>query len=95
MREEFTHRKAKVEGEIGDHFNNLYDEDEDRAGQKINEATGKQINNTPVVSGSDEKLTVQKIKRGGSEDALGKLPEKNDAAARWLREHGDDMREAA
>ncbi|HEY4516686.1 MAG TPA: hypothetical protein VJG64_01965 [Candidatus Paceibacterota bacterium] len=95
MREEFTHRKAKLEGETGDHFNNLYDEDEDRAGQKINEATGKRINNTPVVSGMDEQLTVQKIKRGRSEDVLGKLSEKNDAAARWLREHGDDTQEAA
>ncbi len=47
--------KAKLEGKIGDHFDNLYEEDEKRAGQKTNEAIGSASTITarskPQISG--------------------------------------------
>jgi hypothetical protein len=80
------------------HFSNLHDQDEDRAGQKVDEATGKKINNSRAVTGADEKLYVVEADRDAkSEDVLGTLPDDDDAAARWLREHdkGGDLKEAA
>lgn len=70
----------------GDHFDNLYDQDEDAAGQKIDEATGEQIDNSSSRDTTDEELTVVDPDTQ-SEDALGTIPEDADAAAQWLREH--------
>ena len=88
-------RDEKAEERKGDHFSNLYDADADEAGEKIDLATGKRIArlNAPVVSGNDEKLRTVKA-RGKSADALGAIREKNDAAAKWLREHGGDQKAA-
>lgn len=82
------HLKAKAEMEtgVGDHYNNLYDEDEDRAGQRLDDATGKFIDNSTdtLIVGLSE--TSRRMR--GSKDALGPVPEdKNDAAAIFLREH--------
>lgn len=72
------------------HFGDLYDENSDRAGEINDLATGKPINNSPAVSGADETLTTIDPGRSGTEDALGALPQENDAAAKWLRENGGD-----
>ena len=87
--EKFRHQKAEEERDtVGDHFNNLFDQDEDVAGQKIDEATGKPIDNSSTVENLEEQLiTVEPDSK--SDDMLGKLPEPDDAAARWLREHGN------
>ena len=94
MFEGFRHQKAKLEGSIGDHFNNLYDENEDRAGQEIDESTGKKIMNSPPVEGADEKLRLI-VNNSRSEDVLGALPEDDDAAAKWLRDNDPDLKKAA
>lgn len=75
------------------HNQGLHDQDEDSAGEKVDLATGKEFDNS---TDTDERhLTI--IKGGhNSEDVLGALPEENDAAAKWLREHGgDDLKKAA
>lgn len=86
-------KKAEDEVIDGDHFSKLYDQNEDAAGQKIDEATGERINNSPVVEGADEVLSVIDVPSDGSEDVLGALPEENDAAAKWLREQAQKNKE--
>jgi hypothetical protein len=102
--QEDENEKARDEVESGDHFEKLYDQDEDAAGQRINEATGKKINNTPKVSGADEELTELEMHDDPAHtDVLPPLAEENDEAARWLRaqaaqlrkEKGDDFKKAA
>ena len=75
------------------HFEGLYDENEDRAGEKRDLATGKPIDN----SKDDLGPINLKIKRGRkkSQDALPPLPEENDEAARWLKEQEIKRRKAA
>ena len=68
------------------HSGDLYDQNSDNAGENHDLATGKPINNSPSVTGADEELST--IKPGKGEDALGALPEEDDAAAKWLRENG-------
>jgi hypothetical protein len=83
------HDKARHEaGESGDHNNNLFDEEGDMYGNRIDPATGERINMTPETSSADEELTeVDEHARGESRDILGDLPEEHDAAAEWLRQH--------
>ncbi len=85
--------KAQDEITDGDHFDKLYDQNEDAAGQKIDEATGESIDNSPVVEGTDEALSVLEAPGEGSEDVLGALPEEDDAAAKWLREQAKKSKE--
>ncbi len=84
-------RKHKVNEEVeaGHHYETFHDEDEDRAGEKTNLATGKAINNSG--SSIDTVDTQLHVVKGGksSKDALGALPEEEDEAAKWLRKHGD------
>jgi hypothetical protein len=81
------HHKAALEQEkgIGDHDDNLYDQDEDGAGQRIDAATGKWIDNS-----TDEKpvgyAAIDPSEHGGK-DALGPVNDDDDAAAHWLKEH--------
>jgi hypothetical protein len=78
----------------GHHFENLHDENEDRAGEKVNLATGKPIKNSGPLESADMRLSV--VKRGKeNEDVLGKVEEEEDAAAKWLRENDPDYRKAA
>ncbi len=85
--------KAKDEVVDGDHFSKLYDQNEDAAGQKIDEATGHAIDNTPEVDGADEVLSILEASGEGSDDILGALPEENDAAAKWLRAQAQKNKE--
>jgi hypothetical protein len=89
-----TH-KVNEEVEAGHHDENLHDLNEtERGGYKVNEATGKPINNDGPVKTADTTLSV--IEGGkGSEDALGVIPEKEDAAAKWLREYEESQKKAA
>lgn len=70
----------------GHHSENLFDQNEDAAGEKIDLATGKPFvnDNDSVVAVSSNLYAVE----AGSKDALPDLPEENDAAAQWLRENG-------
>ena len=78
--------KAKEETESisGHHSEDLYDQNEDTAGEKTNLANGKPFDNTRD-KGNDEQLRVIEP---GDKDALPPLEEEDDAAAKWLREHG-------
>src|SRR6185437_17079867 len=84
-KKEKLNKKAAEEIMDGNHFEKLYDENEDRAGQKINEATGKSINNSPKFHNLEDKLGKREISVDESGDIMGKVKEKNDAAAKWLR----------
>lgn len=92
--------KAKIETpSIGSiHFYDLHDEDADRAGQKIDEATGKALlaHNSADVGHDDVLSTTVNPEDADPEtgDIMGRVNDgtDNDAAARWLREHGADAR---
>ena len=58
------------------HNQGLHDQEEDGAGNKIDEATGKRINKTPKVDGGYAKLSEREVKRiGKSEDLMGAVPD--------------------
>lgn len=85
--EKWNQKADHEKGGDGNHFSDLYDQDEDAAGQRINEATGKPINNSPAVTGNDE--IFREIEPDAkSDDVLGAIPPENDEAARWLSEQG-------
>jgi hypothetical protein len=69
------------------HFNGLYDLDEDMSGEQFDPVTGEKINNSTDDLGATELHTIQSKKVLGWHDALPPLPEEDDAAAKWLREH--------
>lgn len=76
------------------HWGDLHDEDADRAGQKIDEATGKALYESNSADIGHEILTqiIDPTKRDdGSEDLLGKVDDgtDDDEAARWLKAHGE------
>ena len=75
----------------GFHSENLYDEDEDGAGEKTRLDTGKPIDNSTYTG--METLRNQEPGEGGSEDVLGAVDDgtHDDEAARWLREHDTDL----
>jgi hypothetical protein len=79
------------------HNEDLHDENEDRAGEKVNLATGKPIDNS-TYTGMENMSVVEP--NNTSEDIMGALPDEDDEAAKWLREAekkrgGDDLKEAA
>ena len=93
------HEKAKHEKKDGDalqdHVTNLYDE-----GGDIDEATGRKRNNSPKVSGADEKQTTREIKaKGESEDVMGRIhsgpmksiPEDPEKLAEWVAQEADRL----
>ncbi len=82
--------KARDEVDPGTHFNDLYDENEDRSGERVDLATGKRIDNSSPSAAIDKLDRIVAPPEGNSEDALGALPKEDDAAARWLREHGGE-----
>lgn len=65
------------------HSANLYDQNEDAAGEVVDLATGKKINNSGnvVIGGKLSRVEA------GTTDALPDLKEEEDAAAKWLREN--------
>jgi hypothetical protein len=80
--------KARDEtvGFLGTHDSDLYDQDEDRAGERRNLATGSPIDNSSEVPGTP--IIHSTLKRTVGEDAL--PPEvgfDDDAAANWLKEN--------
>jgi hypothetical protein len=78
------------------HNENLHDETP--ASGELLGPDGKLIDPSPAVSGADEELTEMEMrKEDPSEDIMGSLPQEEDAAAKWLREHdnGDDLKKAA
>ncbi len=82
------HHKAALEKQkgIGDHYDNLYDQDEDQAGQRIDAATGEWIDNSTSKPKGLMEVVPAPHK---SKDALGAINDdtEDDAAARWLKEH--------
>ncbi len=71
----------------GYHFDNLFDQNEDGAGEKINPETGEFI-----INDSDKDLENSEVM---SIDNKGKLKDikrtlKDEAATKWLRENGFD-----
>jgi len=79
--------KARAEQEemSGNHSENLYDQNEDAAGEKFDLATGKPFDNTRSEAAG---ATLTRVEPSESGDALPPLLEEDDAAAKWLREHG-------
>jgi hypothetical protein len=73
------------ETKAGEHHNsNLFDQDEDRAGEKVDLATG-----TPIDNSTDHGLgglTIHQTPHVESDD-------KNDAAAKWLRENDPEKKQ--
>lgn len=67
----------------GHHSEDLYDQNEDAAGEKINLATG-----LPFVNDNETPELVPTVVERGTRDALPDLEEEDDAAAKWLRENG-------
>lgn len=74
------------ETEIGNHQNNLYDQNEDASGELLDLATGKPIDNSGDEAAD---LHLDTVVHGAS-DALPDLEEEDDEAARWLREHSHE-----
>jgi|GEM_PF-6845115 len=73
------------EAKAGEHHNsNLFDQNEDRAGEKTDLATGKPIDNSTDLG--FEHLT---IREGNPEESE---TEENDAAAQWLRENDPEKK---
>ncbi len=87
-------RNDKAEEELrnlpGHHSYDLYDQNESASGEKTDLATGRPIDNTGEES-TDAQLQV--VDSGaGHEDALPPVRERDDAAARWLRENDTDFK---
>ena len=75
---------------LGHHFDNLYDQNEDQAGNLIDPATGLRINNSTNVDSADESFTIREPS-SHSEDVLGAIPsEKDDMAADFFKSLGLD-----
>jgi hypothetical protein len=66
------------------HFSNLYDQDEDRAGAKVDELDGKPIDNS--TDHGLNNLTVH------DDIPSEKKDDEDDAAARWLRENDPKLK---
>lgn len=83
----FENDRAADESEdlISLHTENLFDQNEDMAGEKVNLATGEPINNDGPTD--YEELSVIDAAPHATGDALPPLPEEEDAAAKWLREN--------
>jgi hypothetical protein len=98
--EGFSWRRKQVSEEIvpEHHFANLHDLDEDVAGEKLDPATGKAINNSGDVETADTKVHAFHRRLRGSQDVLGALPPEADkrnkkadqAAEDWLRQNDPD-----
>ena len=73
--------------DAGFHSENLYDVDNDDAGEKTRLDTGEPIDNSTYTG--METLSDREPGEGGSEDVLGAIDDgtDDDDAARWLREH--------
>lgn len=69
------------------HFQNIFDEDEDRAGERVDLATGKPIDNSTYTA--VEGATIRIV---SDSEAMREKPEDvgidtNDDAAKWLAEN--------
>jgi hypothetical protein len=70
----------------GLHDSTLYDQDEDRSGERVDLATGVPIDNSTEVPGTA--AIHSEFEHGGGTDALpSEAGFEDDAAARWLREN--------
>lgn len=87
-------QKARIETpSIGSiHFHDLHDEDADRAGQRVDEATGELIvtRNTADVGHEVLRTIGPDDMDPTTGDIMGKINDgtDDDEAARWLRENG-------
>lgn len=85
-------KKTRDTGVDGLHDENLFDEDENAAGDKINAATGLPYDNSTMKDETHMQTsgTGYEIAGGeGSDDVMGSLPKDFDEAAKWLRKHDD------
>jgi hypothetical protein len=73
---------------LGNHFDNLFDENEDRAGERYDLATGRPIDNSTEAAPGDELTAIERRASDLSQDALGSIDEPEDEATRWLRKNG-------
>jgi len=82
-----NNRAEDEAGELsGHHSENLYDQNEDGAGEKVNLATGRQfVNDNDTVEAA---RNLMHAVEPGERDALPPIEEEDDAAAKWLRENG-------
>jgi len=79
-------QRAKDEKEhlSSQHTEDLFDEGQDSAGETVDLATGKPFEHKHLEP-ADANMSVVEP---GDHDALPLLQEEDDAAAKWLREHG-------
>ena len=84
--------RAVEEGSLGAGLHNegLFDDGADLAGESIDLRTGEPFNDSDEPN--DGLVEVGGEDRGdGSEDILPALSERNDAAAKWLRENDPNL----
>lgn len=80
------------------HWGGLHDQNEDAAGTKINEATGKPIDNSTATTEKLDRLAVRSVgKTSRGEDMLGDVNDNpeyrglDDVAKKWLQENGETV----
>ncbi len=78
------------------HNEGLYDEGEDVGGEKYNLATGHRFVEDSKHDPGAQELDVVETNTGrrkrGYKDALPPLPEEDDDAAKFLREHAEELK---
>gem|GEM_PF-4421984 len=72
-------------GMSGMHMDNLYDMEEDVFGQKVNEATGKKIDNTKGGAPDESNFHSRIIDPSKEGDIMGAVENEEDEATKWLR----------
>ncbi len=81
-------------GAVGQHYESLYDENEDKGGEKTNLATGESYDNS-TYTGMEDMREVEADKIDAPEnddvDELSRLVSKDPEAKRWLDEHRDRL----
>lgn len=86
-RTRIAEERAELEG--GEmHSSNLYDQDEDAGGERVDLATGKPYDNSTATAEQIDNLS----EREGFEEEEGD-DATDDEAARWLAENDPDLRE--
>ncbi len=65
------------------HIDNLFDQNEDFGGEKVDLATGRPIDNSTATSREIDGITARKA----GQAPIGKVVEAEDAAEKWLREN--------
>ena len=75
--------RSEFKERAGHHTEDLFDQDEDAAGEKVNLATGKPIENSKSRLPDD--IRVREVAQEG--DIMGPVEKDEDEAEKWLRKN--------